>query len=229
LRRRCAVASELATAPAIRWRRSAEQVDEEVGASTVDRRSPARGTWPGGSAGPSLAASLGSDGPCVGRVGWRRGSGRAAAAALRLAPPLPRIASEPARLPPASTLDTLAALDPRLRRSHVPARPVSAAPSPLTTLGAATTCRRIRRVYDVAVRTAARHSAPRPVRSASATTVLARARGPAAGVQLRAARRLQQDGAPHAGAARQRRDLRLGRQPRAGRGARRRSSWAAAR
>ena len=49
----------------------------------------------------------------------------------------------------------------------------------------------------------------------------AQARGPAVGVQLQAARRLQQDGAPAARATGARRDLRLGRQPCAGRGAER--------
>ena len=44
------------------------------------------------------------------------------------------------------------------------------------------------------------------------------ARRPAARVQLQVAGRLQQDGAPHARAAAARRDLRLGRQPRPGRG-----------
>ena len=47
----------------------------------------------------------------------------------------------------------------------------------------------------------------------------AQARGPAGRVQLQAARRLQQDGAPAAGPAQAGRDLRLGRQPRPGRGA----------
>ena len=51
--------------------------------------------------------------------------------------------------------------------------------------------------------------------------VLLQARGHAAGVQLQAARRLQQDGAPLDGGAGARRDLRLGGQPCAGRRARR--------
>ena len=57
----------------------------------------------------------------------------------------------------------------------------------------------------------------------------AQARGQAAGVQLQAARRLQQDGAPGAGATGARRDLRVGRQPRPGRGAERANGWAARR
>src|SRR5690242_6560069 len=48
----------------------------------------------------------------------------------------------------------------------------------------------------------------------------AQARGQAGGVLLQAARRVQQDGEPRARAARARRDLRIGGQPRAGRGAR---------
>ena len=68
------------------------------------------------------------------------------------------------------------------------------------------------RVYDVAV-----ESALEPARALSASARqygAAQARGPAAGVQLQAARRLQQDGAtlsPEQLA--QRRDLRVGRQP----------------
>ena len=56
-------------------------------------------------------------------------------------------------------------------------------------------------------------AAPRQSRAAEA-------RGPAAGVLVQAARRLQQDGAPVAGRARARRDRRVGGQPRAGRRAR---------
>ena len=76
------------------------------------------------------------------------------------------------------------------------------------------------RVYDVAV-----ESALEPARALSAPTGqhgAAQARGPAAGLQLQAARRLQQDGAPERpSSSPTRRDLRLGRQPCPGRGARR--------
>ena len=63
---------------------------------------------------------------------------------------------------------------------------------------------------------------------AAAQQGAAQARGPAAGVQLQAARRLQQDGAAERRAAAKGRDLRLGRQPRAGRGAVARTSSARA-
>jgi hypothetical protein len=73
------------------------------------------------------------------------------------------------------------------------------------------------RVYDVAIETPLE---PAPILSArSGNRILLQARGHAAGVQLQAARRLQQDRPPDAGAAQARRDLRLGRQPRPGRGA----------
>ena len=75
------------------------------------------------------------------------------------------------------------------------------------------------RVYDVA------HETPlelaRSLSRRARQPGPAQARGQPAGVQLQAARRLQQDGAPERRAAQARRDLRLGRQPRAGRGARR--------
>ena len=75
------------------------------------------------------------------------------------------------------------------------------------------------RVYDVAIEIAARPGA-QPV-APPGQPGAAQARGPAVGVQLQAARRLQQDGAPAGRAAGARRDLRLGRQPCAGRGAER--------
>ena len=75
------------------------------------------------------------------------------------------------------------------------------------------------KVYDVAVET------PLELRADSVAAArqsrAAEARGPAAGVLVQAARRLQQDGAPARGRARARRHRRVGRQPRAGRCARR--------
>ena len=65
---------------------------------------------------------------------------------------------------------------------------------------------------------AARRRSTRPRGSRAARRRgAAQARGPAAGLQLQAARRLQQDRAPAAGRARARRDRRERRQPRAGR------------
>ena len=73
------------------------------------------------------------------------------------------------------------------------------------------------KVYDVAS-----ESPLELARSLSRRTgnhVLLKREDTQAGVQLQAARRVQQDGASVARAARARRDLRVGRQPRAGRGA----------
>ena len=75
------------------------------------------------------------------------------------------------------------------------------------------------KVYDVAVETPL-ELAPTLSRAARQSRA-AEARGPAAGVLVQAARRLQQDGAPDAGRARARRHRRVGRQSRAGRRARR--------
>ena len=82
------------------------------------------------------------------------------------------------------------------------------------------------RVYDVAVETPLepREEPVAPPGQPGA----AQARGHAVGLQLQAARRLQQDGPPGARGAAARRHLRLGRQPRAGRRAGARSAWACA-